>query len=238
MCCNRRVSMDRRIPPFRVLFFLFLLIPNSALFVCAPAGAQTVDAAKFQAYITSSKYQGKVQQAIASISPEVFQKCPTLQSSGSKVTLLKSVEFGQDGIPSSGSWVNRFPVSGCGNDTTLNIFFTATADGPEVKSFIGLPGSTIASPVLQRDAMLSAVGAFATVEHDCKSVPIVKNTHFGGFGTKSVPIAPPKAGEKLSAWWELWAMSGCGHVLDVPINFVTDATGTKFLVSSKDIVVH
>src|SRR5262245_2799582 len=82
--------------------------------------AEGADANQLQAFIRSDFYAGLVNRALASIPKTVFQRCPTLVSNGSNVTVIKPVRFAQSGFPNEGIWKQSFPISGCGNDTILN----------------------------------------------------------------------------------------------------------------------
>jgi formylglycine-generating enzyme required for sulfatase activity len=64
---------------------------------------------------------------------------------------------------------------------------------------------------------------------DCKHFD-VKNTRFEGFGWSNPPSPDPGPDNPLRPWWETWIAVGCGHTLEVPINFVPDATGTTIAV--------
>jgi hypothetical protein len=63
----------------------------------------------------------------------------------------KTVSFGQSGYPNGGAWKQTFPVSGCGNDTILNLISSLAPT--KVNTAIGIPGTTLADPILQRDAV-------------------------------------------------------------------------------------
>ena len=67
-----------------------------------------------------------------------------------------------DGAPNAGLWRHSFPVSGCGNDTTLNLFFTAAAD-ERITTIFGIPGTTRTDPVLQQDGIAQADAAATLV---------------------------------------------------------------------------
>ncbi len=209
-------------------------LPNAvsvALLVAAlyanEAGAQTADDAHLQAFTRSDFYKGLINRAIAALPPTVFTKCPSLVSNGSRVTMLKPVSFGADGFPNAGMWKQSFPVSGCGNDTIVNFYFTAGAD-EKVNTLIGAPGSTGADLTLQRDALLYANMGAQIVAGDCKQFT-VRNTKFEAFGLAKPATADPGPDSQFRPWWETWTMIGCGRIVDVPIDFVPNATGTQII---------
>jgi hypothetical protein len=192
--------------------------------------AQTTDTSQIQAFTRSEFYKGLLSRAFASLPETVFKRCPTLVSNSSQITLLKSVTFGADGFPNAGQWKQVFPVSGCGNDTVLNFYFSAGAD-EKINTTIGNPGTTHADLTLQRDAFLYANTGASLLAKDCKTF-VVKNTRFEGFGIPNSPVPDPGPDQHLRPWWETWTMAGCGRTIDVPIDFMPDAKGTRIVQPS------
>jgi len=165
-----------------------------ALSACAPfaaAAQEQADAAKFQAFVRNSDaHKALIGKALAALPATVFPRCPKLVSQGSKVTVVQPIALASNGLPNAGAWKEAYPVAGCGNDTILNFFFSASKDG-KIKTFIGLPGTTIADPLLQRDAMTEALAAAARPEiKDCKSLD-VSNTEY--LRETAAPIEGSKA---------------------------------------------
>jgi hypothetical protein len=182
-----------------------------------------------QTLIRSQFYRELIDKTLGELPPAVFQRCPSLISGGSMVTIIKPVSFAKSGRPNAGAWKQAFPVSGCGNDTVLHIYFTATAD-EKINAVVGLPGSTHADLALQRDglayAQTGAVGA-KDVAKDCNRFD-VRNTRFESYGLADPATPDPGPGNRRP-WWETWTMIGCGQIVDVPIDFVPDATGTTII---------
>jgi len=166
-------------------------------------------------FMGSSYYAALVQQALAALPPAEFRRCPTLVSNTSRVTILQPVAFRPNGFPASGLWRESFPVSGCGNDTIVNLFFLAEA-GQRISVLIGMPGSTVASLILQTAAKKFTTIALQRVARRCRSFTVI-NTQFEGFG-EPAPTARP--------WRESWTLSGCGHRYTVPIEFAPNKAGT------------
>jgi hypothetical protein len=71
-------------------------------------------------------YARFLNHAFATLPAEVFQRCPALGSQGSTVKVLQTLAFAPDGYPNGGVWRQDFPISGCGNATTLHFYFSAT----------------------------------------------------------------------------------------------------------------
>jgi hypothetical protein len=152
------------------------------------------------------------------------------------VTIEQPVAFGGNGQPNAGQWRQSFPVTGCGDPVTLSIFFRAEPDG-KILSFIGVPGSTIATPVSQRDTLLYVRAAAGLVVKDCKYMP-VKNTRFEGYGLRNPRTEDPGPAAARRPWWETWTLAACGRMVDVPVDFVPDQTGTQITAVASGVVLH
>jgi len=86
-----------------------------------------------------------------------------------------------------------------------------------------LPGTSIADPILQRDAVPYAMtGMAAIAPKDCKESPAI-NTKFKSWDSGELPDAK---GPGRRPWKEEWTVRLCGVSGVVPIHFVPDATGT------------
>jgi hypothetical protein len=214
----------------------YLVIALAALggSIIQPATGQTMDREKFKAFLTSEVHNNLVRRALAAFPPTVFQPCPGLVSTGSKWIILKLVSFGSDGVPNAGAWKEMFPVSGCGNDTELNFYFGVDTNG-KINTTIGIPGSTRADPLLQRDGHTYAFMGASVAAKTCKQF-VVKNSRFEAFGWRKPPTPDPGPTARLRPWWETWTVVGCGRTFDVPMNFAPDQTGTVISQSAKDVV--
>ena len=154
--------------------------------------AQVEGSRQLEAFTKTAFYDQLLNRALATLPDSVFKRCPTFVPGGSQVTILKPVSFGSDGFPISGSWVLRFPVSGCGNDTVWTFFFSAGAD-EKINTIIGVPGATHPNLTLQRDAFRYASIGAGVAAKDCKAF-IVKNTKFESYGVQSPATSDPGAG--------------------------------------------
>lgn len=191
--------------------------------------AQPISEPQLQTFTKSEFYKGLLNKILAKFPEAVFARCPTLVSKGSQVTVVQPVSFAASGYPNAGVWKQTFPISGCGNDTILNIYFLAKAD-EKIDSIASLPGTTAADLKLQNDAaMFARIGAHIAVK-DCEgSKFIIKNTKFEGFGLSNPPTPDPGPGQRLRPWWETWTMTGCGRTLDVPVDFIPNDKGTQIV---------
>jgi hypothetical protein len=139
-----------------------------------------------------------VQGALQKVPPVVFQKCSGLVSDKTTLQVLKPMSFNADGGPKSGAWIVRIPVSGCGNDTTLNIHFSAQA-GKNINYTVMLPGDTRADIPLQRDALMYASVGARRLTKDCEDIEII-DTKFDGFGLSKSPDPDAGAQDSKRPW--------------------------------------
>ncbi len=193
--------------------------------------AQSADAARFREFVRSDFQRHLLLRAFASLPPAVFRRCPALMSDRSQVTPIRRVTFALDGFPDFGAWKESFPVSGCGNDTIINFYFVVRYN-EKIDTFIALPGTTRADLILQRDARMQALTGGALMVKDCKNLTIT-NTKFESYGLSHPATPDPGPLHRLRPWWETWTMVGCGHKVEVPIDFTPDATGTLIVVPAK-----
>ena len=176
-----------------------------------------------QALVNSPGYQGNLARLFAKLPPAVFQRCSTLVSTGSQITVINPVTFASDGYPTGGLWKQSFPVSGCGNDTTINLYFRGQPD-EKITSIVAIPGQTHADLILQRDAAVQLQLAIVLREKNCTDIA-VKNSIFDGYAGGGKPSA-------RSPWTETWTAIACGHTFRIPLAFVPDATGTTVTAKS------
>jgi len=211
----------------RVAVFLFVWL--AALLWPVAGRAQVEMENRLRAFIDSEPYQKLLESGLGHIPPVVFKRCPSLVRGSPEISILRPVSFGADGAPNAGLWRHSFAVSGCGNDTVLNFFFVARPDG-KLDPVIGLPGTTHADLVLQRDSVAYANAGAAVAIKGCREF-YVTNTRFegGGVPQRSLPNQTAGRGDLSHAWRESWTVAGCGHVADVPMEFVPDQSGTQII---------
>ena len=135
------------------------------------------------------------------------------------------MRFGPDGLPVSGAWSQHFPISGCGNDTTINVTFNVLADG-KIDTVVGVPGDSHADATLQKDAFKFVSIAVRARPVDCARLS-VQTTKFEGGDLRYPPKMTFGSVHPSPPWWETWTVVGCGRRWDVPVDFIPDATGTQ-----------
>jgi len=201
-----------------------LIAAAAAATVSVPAAdAQRVVNAQLLAFSHTPFYAGLINRGLAVVPQAVFHKCPTLRSVGSQLIELSPVIFAPDGYPNSGEWKQRFPVTGCGNDTILNFYFTATPL-EKINTAVGIPGETRADIVLQRDAKKYAVIGATLLARSCWEFDILNSKVNEIEGPAKVG---PTAQRRIApAWSETWTLQGCGRRFNVDLRFEPSATDT------------
>lgn len=169
--------------------------------------------AQLQTLVLSSGYQANIQRLFAALPADVFQRCPALIAPASTVSVLSPPAFAADGYPISGAWKQSFPVRGCGNDTTINIFFEGQPN-EKIVSIVAVPGDTHANLTLQADALRYVRVAAQAAAPGC-ATPHVRHTRYDGVTDTA-----------RRAWRETWYVAACGRNVEVPVTFIPDATGT------------
>lgn len=121
--------------------------------------------------------------------------------------------------PVSGRWLYKFKADRCNSSKRYNLMAIANKSG-KTKFVSTLPGTTIATPRLQYDAIKIAVATVA-VKHrsepsenfqsNCMPNPIVFDTKF--MGVKGI------------SWEEKWTFLYCGKKLATVIKFTPDGVG-------------
>lgn len=202
----------------------FFMVGVAAALVSAPAVAQE---AQLKAFVATDLHKSLINDTLAQLPTEVFQRCEALKSSGTQIAVILPVSFGTDGMPVAGTWKESFPVTGCGNDTIINVFFTVTPD-KKVHTLIGLVGTSMADPLLQKDAMQYAVLASGFKKNETCNTLYVTDTKFlkvTGPQQKNAPAAP---------WDEMWTLTACTQKVQVMMHFIPDATGTTIHTDPKE----
>jgi hypothetical protein len=192
------------------------------------AHSQQTNGGQLEVFTSSSYYQGLLNGALNAMPPAIFKRCPTLVSNRSKVTILESVSFGTDGTPNGGMWKQSFPVSGCGNDTTINLYFYASAN-EKIDTAIGMPGDTHADLKLQRDTVFYTKLTAHQLIKDCPALLPINST-FAGYGLLDPTVPDPGPASTVRPWHEEWTLVGCGHKVNELVDFVPQQVGTSIMV--------
>ena len=88
---------------------------------------------------------------------------------------------------------------------------------------IATPGMTHAGITLQRDAYRYVAIAAQPAAKDCAALHIRDTRYQGPIAAQPQPVGGNAIGVP---WRETWSVAACGAVIDIPVTFIPDATGT------------
>jgi hypothetical protein len=185
----------------------------------AQPGTMSPEAARF---IQSSAHRAAIAEAVRRQSAQLPGRCTDLVlESQFQAIVLAPIHIAADGTtPAAGAWKEQIFVVACGQRKQFNILAAVRPDGALARQALH-PGTTIADPLLQRDAVLYAnTGALRGAPDACKAFAVVD--------TAFVAQEPPAPGDPAgkAPWRELWTVDACGTPVAVPLSFRPDATGT------------
>jgi len=154
----------------------------------------------------------------------------------STTEVVGAVEQGSQGV--SGRWTERWTVDRCGSLVPYLVKFARAADGDldvtmQLETPPGepatVPGTTIADPILQRDALgflaqrdFSAAGAEGT----CDARKVIDTEVLQPLQGAAVKGERPIGGQ----WVERWTLDRCGMPVRYVVRFSTTQKGTTFTV--------
>jgi hypothetical protein len=121
------------------------------ILVSSESRGQTADSNQFQTFTKSDFYKRLVGSSLRAIPEIVFKQCPALKSGNSNLLIIKPSRLAKVATQMGVRGNRHFLVSGCGNDTILNLISSLAPT--KVNTAIGIPGTTLADPILQRDAV-------------------------------------------------------------------------------------
>jgi len=136
--------------------------------------------------------------------------------------MLGAARVDANGNLASGLIKESVVVTGCGKQKVENIL--TLSDKGQLKSVVGLPGTSKADPVLARDSMQYAFMGIARKVGQCRDIHVV-DTQYDEYEGPPNPKAKSQT-EGGRAWRETWTMNACGNLLDTDIHYIPDETGT------------
>lgn len=145
------------------------------------------------------------------------------------IIVLSPVDFPDDKEnPTKGTWIVRYKMERCGESKIYNVVFFANSKGEEPTARAYYPGSSIASSLLIKDAMLSAfpMAVLQSDFKDCKDVMV-----YDMRVTEQIHDVVDENKKHRKAWSETWTFQVCRQLVDVVVNFINDPKtgGTFFL---------
>jgi hypothetical protein len=202
----------------------------------ALSAAEADERTALQQLINSPDIQQGVLRA-AQLAPVVEQNpCPSARFTiQQQLTLLQPLVLDDQGLITSGAWLQTVRGEGCGSARSLNVL--VSVEPPHhVTITPTLPGSTHAGPLLQKDGyeqaarMLPFAPAAKEAPGHCQEDTYVADTEF--LAEDKGTILP---GAKGHAWSESWTFVLCAWKFLVPMRFTPDATGTSITIPLAEI---
>jgi hypothetical protein len=143
-------------------------------------------------------------------------------------SLLTPVTFGPDGTPTSGTWKEIMRVDGCSRSGVYNVATAVDASGG-IHVFGLLPGTSIADPQLERDAIDRAlIAARLKALPNCTETYVV-DTAFESYADTANPGV--EAGREARTWRERWTVQGCAVTILVEMTFTPHPGGTGIVAT-------
>lgn len=202
----------------RGLVFAALLASATGL---APAPASAMDAEtaqKFSQFATSAGYLGFLQQRLPQLEPTLLRAtCADIRPLQRKrLTMVVPPVFEGDAKqPSSGAWVDQVTTSRCGTEVLRSMLISVKDNNLQLAAL--LPGSTEATPPLQRDAAPLAESRARQVANCASQMQVVD--------TRAEGDVKPGA-----AWNEVWTLQGCDNAkVDIAVTFTPDGKGNTLV---------
>lgn len=185
---------------------------------------------EFSAFLQTGEHKAAILAAAQKASTLLHGLCPSYQFGlTGLVSLYRPFVMGSDGTPVAGIWKEPVSAAGCGETLQFNVLTMISPEkGVQVVPLV--PGDGHADPVLMKDAMMNVYQYAHVRKPDCQQVQLVK-TKFDGY--EGEPIKDARDGPQSRKWQETWSIWACGDMMDMPIWFVPDATGTSFMTSVK-----
>jgi hypothetical protein len=216
-----KMSRHRR-PSLRVaIITIFVVVPlvgaradDSSLGIASSSELDRImqDNANRQAVIETAREQNA----------QLPNACDSATYTETSHTVLNPPHVDRTGKLIGGEWLQSVIATGCGTRRQLNILTQPQHDGALSRIAL-LPGTTIADPLLQRDAIQYVmVQAHRLIPPDCTQARVVE-TRFVEF--EENPLSTVH-GRKVRPWREDWRVEGCGKRVIVPVRFVPDSSGT------------
>lgn len=156
-------------------------------------------------------------------------ECRTLSFTSSRISVSVSPHFDAGGRPLHGQWKKSWTATGCGRSKIFNVEIFARDNGA-LSRLLLMPGTTLAPPGLQSDAMLHATTA--ATSGGCQDRTVVDTAYLG---LDPAPAQGKAAGHEVRPWWEDWTVNSCGSVAVVTLHFMPDASigGIRITASAK-----
>lgn len=210
-----------------------------AFLAMAPANAQQPPP-QFQPYLNSPEYVQMIVAKVLAVERALKAGCDNPKPLGHQpINMLQMPTFiGSGGAPTSGAWTERIEVDRCGKHVFENVLVTFVNGSPKLTGL--LPGTTRATPILQRDALtqayITASVKQSAAERAGASLCADKTSTFVSetrFEKQLEPMKFDGSGKSIAGKWdETWMVQMCGRDIPVVMHFVADGKGGTIFNSS------
>jgi len=185
----------------------FLALGGTAL------ASESVDP-RFLALLNSDTHRAAIMKAATDQARELPGACAEARYRPvGEVELFRPPQLDGGGRVTHGLWREQVAAQGCGTIELLNVFSLASADG-EPKLLGGLPGTTRADPVLQKEGLPIAVHGLPDKASSCRDVRVVDTV-----------LSPDAPKERTAPWRESWTVLACNEAYQVPLRFTPTGDG-------------
>ncbi|WP_189046410.1 hypothetical protein [Aliidongia dinghuensis] len=176
---------------------------------------------RFVAFIKSDAHRAAVLKVAAAQAQGLPAPCAAARyRPAGDVDLYRPPQFDGGGRIIHGLWREQVLAEGCGTMELLNIFSLATASGePELLG--GLPGTTRADLVIQKQALPLAAKGLPPEAAQCRDVHVVDTV-----------LAPDAPADRHMPWHETWTVLACDKAYPVPLNFTPSSDGATIALDT------
>ena len=230
---DQGLMMSLRAPSHRALLAgvvigLFTLAPTATTQTFAAPAAPAPVAPELMRFVEQPANRQTVLAMIQDQATRLLGACKSLSFANDHVAVAIAPRFNANGTPLHGEWKESWTATGCGKSKIFNVE-TFTRDNGAVSRLLLVPGTTIAPPGLQSDALLHAVTAANAPSGGCQDRTIL-DTAFLGFAAAAAPGNGPSP--QVRPWHEDWTVDACGKVSVVMLHFTPDDSASGIRVTA------
>lgn len=191
-----------------------------ALVSFAARAADAVDP-QFLALLKSEAHQAAVMKVATDQAGELPGACPTAEfRPAGAIEFFRPPQVDGGGRIIHGLWREQIAAAGCGTVELLNVFALAGPSGvPQLLG--GLPGTTRADPVLQKEGLPVAVRGLPAAAAPCHDARVVDTV-----------LAPDAPKDATLPWHETWTVLACNQAYQIPLRFTPTADGATIGVDA------
>lgn len=187
----------------------------------APALAQDATEPHLAALLASEAHRAAVIKVATDQAAALPDACPdaSFRPTGDIAFFLPPQVDGAGRVV-HGLWREQVTAIGCGTIQLLNVFSLVGPTG-EPRLLGGLPGTTRADLVMQKDGLAIAIGGLPAAAADCRDTRVVDTA-----------LAPDAPQDRRSAWRETWIVLACDKAYPVALRFTPTPEGATIALDA------